>query len=293
MQTPPPVRRRSKNRTESPGAEGEFRRFCRRALWGRDSPSSGTGGTHRDPVRTAYGPASHPIIMAPRSTSTREKHARQAPRPHVGWATGMNEEVREPVDAADAAGADDDRALAERARHGDQAAFDDLVRRYHGKLYGLIYNMTANKEDTEDMLQDVFTKAYQSLPKFRGHSSFYTWIYRIAINRTINFLKRRRRKQTLSLDDIDVGVERDPAYVQLSARESPVRDINLSELQEKLNKALLTLSEKHRTVVVLHDVQGVPHHEIAKMLNVSEGTVRSRLFYARQHLQNELAEFAQ
>lgn len=186
----------------------------------------------------------------------------------------------------------DDRVLARQAKAGDVGAFESLVRRYHGRLYGLIYNMTSNKEDTEDMLQDVLAKAYQSLPRFKGNSSFYTWIYRIAINRTINFLKKRKRKQAMSLDNVDNGIERDPAYLELSSRESPVRDVNIVELQEKLNTALQTLSEKHRSVVVLHDVQGIPHNEIAKMLGVSEGTLRSRLFYARQHLQNELAEFA-
>ncbi len=186
----------------------------------------------------------------------------------------------------------DDKVLVKQAQAGHVPAFEELVTRYHGKLYGLIYNMTSNKEDAEDMLQDVLTKAYQSLPKFKGNSSFYTWVYRIAINRTINFLKKRKRKQALSLDNVDNGIERDPAYVELSSRESPVRDVNIGELQEKLNKALQTLSEKHRAVVVLHDIQGIPHNEIATMLSVSEGTLRSRLFYARQHLQNELAEFA-
>lgn len=186
----------------------------------------------------------------------------------------------------------EDHVLIRRARDGDLSAFDELVTRYHGKLYGLIYNMTSNKEDTEDMVQDVLTKAYQSLPKFKGNSSFYTWVYRIAINRTINFLKKRKRKQALSLDDVEGGLERDPAYVELSSRESPVRDVGIQELQERLNTALQTLSEKHRTVVVLHDVQGVPHHEIAEMLGVSEGTLRSRLFYARKQLQIELSEFA-
>ena len=169
---------------------------------------------------------------------------------------------------------------------------DQLVRRYQTRIYSLAYNMTGNKEDAEDMVQDVFVKAFSSLKSFRGTSSFYTWIYRIAINRTINFLKRRKKKQAVSLNDVDEGVERDPAYVELSARESPVRDASLTELQEKLNKALLTLSEKHRTVVVLHDIQGLPHDEIARMTGCSEGTVRSRLFYARQQLQGELAEFA-
>ena len=183
-------------------------------------------------------------------------------------------------------------ALVKAAQQGDVAAYDRLVREYRGKLYGLLYNMTSNKEDAEDLLQEVFIKAFQSLPKLKGKSSFYTWIYRIAINRTINFVKRRNRKQTMSLDKVDGGLERDPAYVELSSRNSPIRDAGISELQEKLNTALQTLSDKHRTVVVLHDIQGVPHQEIAKMLKCSEGTVRSRLFYARQHLQTELAEFA-
>ena len=186
----------------------------------------------------------------------------------------------------------DDRTLVAQASRGDLAAYDQLVRRYQTRIYSLAYNMTGNKEDAEDMVQDVFVKAFSSLKSFRGTSSFYTWIYRIAINRTINFLKKRKKKQAVSLNDVDEGVERDPAYVELSARESPVRDASLTELQEKLNKALLTLSEKHRTVVVLHDIQGLPHDEIARMTGCSEGTVRSRLFYARQQLQGELAEFA-
>lgn len=195
--------------------------------------------------------------------------------------------------------ADDDKMsreeaalLVARAREGDLAAYDQLIAAYRGQIYGLIYNMTSNREDTEDLLQEVFIKAYQSLPKFKGKSSFYTWIYRIAINRTINFIKRRKRRSTLSLDHVDGGIERDPAYVELSSRKGPLRDVRIGELQEKLNAALQTLSEKHRTVVVLHDIQGVPHNEIAKMLKCSEGTVRSRLFYARQHLQTELTEFA-
>lgn len=187
---------------------------------------------------------------------------------------------------------EDDRVLAQRAKEGDMRAYEDLVERYYGKLYGLIYNMTSNKEDTEDMIQEVLIKAYTSLPKFKGNSSFYTWIYRIAINRTINFLKKRRRKQALSLDQVDGGLERDPAYVELSSKITPVRDVKILELQEKLNTALQTLSEKHRAVVVLHDIQGIPHLEISRMLGVSEGTLRSRLYYARQQLQSELAEFA-
>lgn len=186
----------------------------------------------------------------------------------------------------------DERDLLARAKRGEMPAYDELVRHYQGRIYALVYNMTSNKEDAEDLVQDVFVKAYASLARFEEKSSFYTWVYRIAINRTLNFLKKRQRNPKMSLDDVDNGVERDPAYVELSARESPFRDATLSELQEKLNKALMTLSENHRTVVVLHDIQGVPHEEIASMIGCSQGTVRSRLFYARQQLQAELSEFA-
>lgn len=185
------------------------------------------------------------------------------------------------------------RALVDRARRHDLDAYDELVARYQKKIYALVYHMTSSREDTEDLVQDVFVKAYRSLALFKGDSSFYTWIYRIAVNRTINFLKKRKRTAGgMSLDDMDQAVERDPNYVELSARESPFRDMTITELQEKLNKALQTLSEKHRTVVVMHDIQGVPHDEIAKTIGCSAGTVRSRLFYARQQLQKELAEFA-
>lgn len=184
-----------------------------------------------------------------------------------------------------------DRDLVVRARARDMAAYDELIRRYQRKIYQLVYNMTSNREDAEDLTQDVFVKAYSALEHFKGDSSFYTWVYRIAVNRTINYLKKRKRNAALSLDDMDQAVERDPDYVELRSRESPVRDATLSELQKKLNEALQTLSEKHRTVVVLHDIQGLQHDEIGRMLGCSEGTVRSRLFYARQELQKQLTEF--
>ncbi|MCX6996758.1 MAG: sigma-70 family RNA polymerase sigma factor [Kiritimatiellaeota bacterium] len=186
----------------------------------------------------------------------------------------------------------DEGELLQRARRRDRAAGDELVRRYHGRIYNLLYHMTASREDAEDLTQDVFVKAFAALHRFRGGSSFYTWLYRIAINHGINFLKKRGRRETLSLDNLDQAIERDPFYVELRARESPVREASLAELQNKLNVALQQLSDKHRTVVVLHDIQGLPHPEIASMLKTSEGTVRSRLFYARRQLQQALKEFA-
>jgi len=177
-----------------------------------------------------------------------------------------------------------------RAQRGDNQAFDHLMQGVQGRIYALLYNMTSSKEDAEDLLQDVFIKAHKALPKFKGNSSFYTWVYRIGVNRAINFVKRRKKRQGLSLDDLDLGIERDPALVDMANSETPDRAIRLKELQEKLNVALQSLSEKHRTVVIMHDIQGMPHHEIAEVLGCSSGTVRSRLFYARRELQAILSE---
>ncbi|RKX41428.1 MAG: RNA polymerase subunit sigma-24 [Verrucomicrobia bacterium] len=184
-----------------------------------------------------------------------------------------------------------DAELVLQSQQGDMRAFDELVERYHGKIYGLTYNMTSNREDAEDLTQEVFVKAFEALPRFRGKSSFYTWLYRIAVNKTINYRKKRNRKRALSLDQFDQDIKTDDVYHDLTAKGSPLRNISLSELQEKLNEALQHLSEKHRTVVVMHDMQGIPHDEIAKVVGASVGTVRSRLFYARRQMQTELTEF--
>lgn len=195
------------------------------------------------------------------------------------------------MSGADAHGGEepfDEARWVVKAQRGDLKAFDRLVGEYHGRIYALLYNMTSNREDAEDLVQEVFLKAHKALPKFRGQSSFYTWIYRIAVNRAINFVKKRKRRRGLSLDDVDMAIERDPALVDMAGSDTPLRRLKLGEMQEKLNEALQTLSEKHRTVVVLHDIQGVPHQEIGEILGCSTGTVRSRLFYARQQLQAQL-----
>lgn len=178
-----------------------------------------------------------------------------------------------------------------RAKKGDTEAFDELVRKHHQRLYGLVYNMTSNREDTHDLLQDIFSKAYRSLKRFRGKSSFYTWIYSISVNMSLNFLKKRNRRRAMSLDDVDSGIQHDKDFIELTSKSDPVRETGLKELQVRLNDALQELSEDHRTVVVLYDIQGVPHKEISKILGVSEGTVRSRLHYAHKQLQNFLEEF--
>src|SRR6195256_568888 len=188
-------------------------------------------------------------------------------------------------------GTEEDQQLVARTQAGDAAAFDELVVKYTPRLYGLVYNMTSNHEDTNDLLQDIFSKAYKSIRGFRGKSSFYTWIHSIAVNMTLNFLKKRGRRFHLSLDDVDASIQNDKEFLELTATSSPVREADLSELQRRLNEAMMKLSDEHRAVVTMFHIQGMPHAEISKILKVSEGTVRSRLFYANRQLQNYLEEF--
>jgi RNA polymerase sigma-70 factor, ECF subfamily len=185
----------------------------------------------------------------------------------------------------------DESVLVRQAQQGDLASYDELVRRYQERVYATVYHMTANNEDAHDLAQETFIKGYQALHSFKGDSSFYTWLYRIAVNKTINFLKQRKNRIQLSLNDLDFHTENDPDLVALISDNTPRRDLNLTELQEKLNEAMMKLSEVHRLVVTLHDIQGLPHEEIATILDCNVGTVRSRLFYARQQLQAYLSDY--
>jgi len=185
----------------------------------------------------------------------------------------------------------EDRILVKRAQEGEYCAFDSLIQRYQERVYATVYHMTSNHEDANDLTQETFIKAYKALKNFKGDSSFFTWVYRIAVNKTINFLKGRKNKIHLSLNDLDFNAEHDPDFVAFISDKTPRRDLNLSELHEKLNEAMQKLSDVHRLVVTLHDVQGLSHEEISKIMDCNTGTVRSRLFYARQQLQGYLSDY--
>jgi RNA polymerase sigma-70 factor (ECF subfamily) len=190
-----------------------------------------------------------------------------------------------PVDVAQ------EQSWVRRSQQGDTGAYDELVRRYQERIYATIYHMTSNHEDANDLAQETFIKAFQAIKSYKGGSSFYTWVYRIAVNKTINFLKQRKNRTHMSLNDLDFNAEHDPDLVALVSDKTPRREVNLAELQEKLNAAMQKLSEPHRLVVTLHDVQGLPHDEIAEIMGCNIGTVRSRLFYARQQLQGYLSDY--
>ncbi len=218
------------------------------------------------------------------------KPAKTATPAETAFPSGAKPATKPKTMADDASRKQDDELIA-RTQAGDTNAFDELFVKYSPRLYGFVYNMTSNHEDTNDLSQDIWAKAYRSIKGFRGQSSFYTWMHSIAYNMSVNFLKKRGRRHQMSLDDIDSGIQNDKEFIELTATSTPVREANLGELQKRLNEAMQKLSPDHRAVVTMFDIQGMPHAEIAKVLGISEGTVRSRLFYAHRQLQNFLSEF--
>ena len=185
-----------------------------------------------------------------------------------------------------------DAELVRRSQAGDLSAYDELIRRHQSRIYGMLYHMTSNHEDANDLTQEAFIRGYQALKSFRGDSSFFTWIYRVAVHGALNFRKQlRNRTPHFSLNDLDFQGEAEPHLRELIGDQTPRRAAALAELQEKLNGALLKLSEKHRLVVTMHDVQGLSYDEIAEILDCNVATVRTRLFYARRLLQGYLADY--
>ena len=184
-----------------------------------------------------------------------------------------------------------DRVLVERAQAGDPTAFDELVRRYQPRLLGMLYNMTSNQTDAWDLAMETFEKAYKSIHSFRLDAAFFTWLYRIGFNLTVNFIKRNKHRNNLSMDDADLDLQNRAEFIDVSASGDAEKQARLAELKKKLNESMMKLSDEHRAVVTLFDVQGLSHAEISKIMNCKEETVRSRLFYAHKQLQKYLKNY--
>ncbi len=197
----------------------------------------------------------------------------------------------EEIKVVDAGRPDADAVLVERVQAGDMAAFDALTRKYRDRLFGVVYNMLSNREDAMDIVQDSFIKAFKSIKSFRGKSAFYTWLYRIAVNKAITFMKRSRMRRFFSFENADEEMVSSEILDKLVEKCGGARETLLKELREKLNEALQSLSVKHRTVVVLYEIEGMSHAEIAKITGTSEATVRTRLHYAKLQLQSMLKDY--
>jgi len=187
--------------------------------------------------------------------------------------------------------ADSDWEIVQMVQAGDVQAFDKLVTRYRERVYGVIYNMTSNREDAADLTQDAFIKAFKSINRFQGQSSFFTWLYRIAVNSTLSHLRKAKLRTFFSFEKINEDDKTTEILAQLTDKHGADRQVYVQELQEKLNEAMQKLSIKHRTVVTLFEIDGLSHEQIAEVVGCSVGTVRSRLHYAKQILQSELQSY--
>ncbi len=184
--------------------------------------------------------------------------------------------------------------LVKLARNGDRMAFQKLVERYQRKIFGLCYGMVRNQDDAMDMVQETFVKVFKNLGRFEGQSSFYTWTYRIATNVCIDFLRKAKRQRTVDYDDAimrDDEVEDVGSLLPSRLGVNPAKVYGRRELLEKIEDALGTLSPNHRQAILLREVEGLSYQEIADIMEVSIGTVMSRLHHARKNMQNHLAEY--
>lgn len=175
-----------------------------------------------------------------------------------------------------------DGALIERSQQGDLHAFDLLVAEYEERIYHLAYRITGNPQDAQDAAQETFVKAFRALPRYRHAASFHTWLYRIATNAALDIVRRRSHSAPIALEEVMVtGPTSDPA-----------EEAQRREIHRRVHAALVTLAPDHRTIVLLRDLEGFAYEEIAEVLRIPVGTVRSRLSRAREALRPLLRDLA-
>ena len=174
---------------------------------------------------------------------------------------------------------------------GDETALAPLVEKYKRMVYRLAIQITKNHADADDVMQETFIKVYRSIRTFRKDAAFETWLYRIAVNEALNFVKRRERQRTSTLETVSETEYETTLRYRVQIANDPHAHAEKAELRRHVTEAVNTLSLKHRTVVILHEFEGLTHAEIASILNCSEGTVRSRLHYARKKLRTLLKPY--
>lgn len=180
-----------------------------------------------------------------------------------------------------------DQQLVERVQQGDKRAFDLLVLKYQHKIFGLISRYIRDHSEIQDVAQEAFVKAYRALPRFRGDSAFYTWLYRIAINTAKNHLVARGRRPPSSDIDVEDAEHFDNAS-SLRDIENPENALFGEELKQVVNDAIASLPEDLRTAVTLREFEGLSYEDIADVMDCPVGTVRSRIFRAREAIEKQV-----
>jgi len=185
------------------------------------------------------------------------------------------------------------KALIERSKQNDLAAFEQLVKIYQHRVYGLCYQLAGNYNDAQDLAQEVFIQAYSAINSFRNESDLGTWLHRIAVNKWINIQRKNKRNNTVS---IDAPLNTDKGELQRevpSPNGNPQDILEEKEYHDLVKKALQLISYEHRTVLFLREVQGYSYEEIAGIIDCSVGTVRSRLNRARKNLKDKVEQLVQ
>lgn len=196
--------------------------------------------------------------------------------------------MSEEKNAPDAAG---DRKLVRAAQKGDAAAFRTLVESYQRRVYQLALGMLKDPDEAMDIAQETFVRVHRYLPSFKGDSSFFTWTYRIAMNLCLDAQRRKGRGERVDLadgDEAELEAAMDPPSAALAGPQRAALNV---ELKGKLEEALASLSENHRAILLLRELEGLSYEELAKVLGIRKGTVMSRLFHARLKMQNKLREY--
>ena len=187
----------------------------------------------------------------------------------------------------------DEQELVTRVLNGDADAFNPLVRKYQQKIYNLIYRQVHDRETAKDLCQEVFLKAWQALPKFKGQSVFYTWLYKIAVNCSIDFLRKRKQKKQIILTCEALPQNPDDVLPMIQTQPSPCQILEKEELGHTIRRAVQQLPPRQRQVFRLRYFHELPIKQIALRMNKSESTVKTTLHHARQKLQNILRPYLQ
>lgn len=176
------------------------------------------------------------------------------------------------------------------ARKGDRDAFRTLFERYHRRAYALAYGVLRHQDDALDVVQDAFIKAHKYLDKFEGNSSFYTWLYRIVMNLSIDHLRKHRRAKPVEFDESRLDEGTDKGLLPRVLGANPGRALQDKEIRTRIDRALEELSDNHRAVLVMRELEGLSYEEMAEVMDCSKGTIMSRLFHARRNMQKRLLD---
>ena len=178
-----------------------------------------------------------------------------------------------------------DSDLVRRAQMEDLHAYEQLIQRYHSRIYGFIYGMTGNRDDAEKLIQNVFARAWKALGHFHEQSGFSIWLDRIAFHRTLKFCKKRKKQNPAYFEGFDPAIKQSESYKKLSSKGAVLRKMKLKEFQRKMNETLNAIPAKQRATLLLHDTHGLSSLEVAQVMNGTEGPARSRLAHARKKVQ--------